>query len=87
MPVLPNAIAAMAGPLAEWRHDLHRHPELGYEEHRTAAFVAERLRAFGCDRVATGIGRTGVVGVLHGQGGAGGPAIMIRADMDALPID
>jgi len=83
---IPNSIAAMAGELAEWRQDFHRHPELNYDEHRTAAKVAERLTAFGLDAVETGIGKTGVVGVLHGRGGPGGPAIMLRADMDALPI-
>jgi hippurate hydrolase len=83
---IPNSIAAMAGELAEWRQDFHRHPELGYGEHRTAEKVAGRLAAFGLDAVETGVGRTGVVGVLHGRGGAGGPAIMLRADMDALPI-
>ncbi|MEL6268102.1 MAG: amidohydrolase, partial [Pseudomonadota bacterium] len=85
MPVA-NAIAAMAGELTEWRRDFHRHPELGYQEERTARVVAERLRAFGLDAVETGIGGTGVVGVLHGAGGPGGQALMIRADMDALPI-
>jgi len=85
MPV-PNSIAAMSDMLTEWRRDLHRHPELAYRETRTAGIVAERLRSFGLDHVETGIGRTGVVGVLHGAGGAGGPAIMLRADMDALPI-
>ncbi len=84
---LPNSIAAMADDLALWRRDFHAHPELGYEEHRTAARVAELLQSFGLDEVATGIGGTGVVGVLHGHGGAGGPAIMLRADMDALPIE
>jgi hippurate hydrolase len=86
MKPIPNSLAARAGELVEWRRDLHRHPELGYAEHRTARIVAERLRAFGLDRVETGIGGTGVVGVLHGRDGAGGPAIMLRADMDALPI-
>ncbi|HSF95127.1 MAG TPA: M20 aminoacylase family protein [Thermohalobaculum sp.] len=87
MKPIPNSIAAMAGELAEWRQDFHRHPELGYDEHRTAAKVAERLGEFGLDAVETGVGRTGVVGVLHGRGGPGGPAILLRADMDALPID
>ncbi|MEL6198215.1 MAG: amidohydrolase, partial [Pseudomonadota bacterium] len=83
-----NAIAAMADELTDWRRDLHRHPELGYSEHRTAAIVAEKLRAFGFDAVETGVGQTGVVATLHGKGGAGrGHAIMIRADMDALPIE
>ncbi len=87
MKPIPNSIAAQAGELAEWRQDFHRHPELGYQEHRTAAKVAERLTALGFDGVETGIGGTGVVGVLHGRGGPGGAAIMLRADMDALPIE
>jgi hippurate hydrolase len=87
MKPIPNSIAAQAGELAEWRQDFHRHPELRYEEHRTAAKVAERLGAIGFDGVETGIGGTGVLGVLHGRGGPGGAAIMLRADMDALPID
>jgi len=86
MKPIPNSIAAMAGELAEWRQDFHRHPELSYDEHRTSAKVAERLAEFGFDAVETGIGRTGVLGVLHGRDGPGGPAIMLRADMDALPI-
>ncbi len=66
------------------RRDLHVHPELGFEEHRTSALVAERLGVLGFD-VHTGIGRTGVVGVLRGT--RPGKTIMLRADMDALPID
>ncbi|MBD5655399.1 MAG: amidohydrolase [Candidatus Eremiobacteraeota bacterium] len=65
------------------RRDLHRHPELGFEEVRTAGIVASRLRAFGYD-VHEGIGTTGVVGVLHGT--RNGKTIMLRADMDALPL-
>jgi len=87
MKPIPNSIAAQAGELAEWRQDFHRHPELRYEEHRTAAKVAERLTTLGFDGVETGIGGTGVLGVLHGRGGPGGEAIMLRADMDALPIE
>ncbi|GMG82084.1 M20 aminoacylase family protein [Paralimibaculum aggregatum] len=83
---LPNSIAALADQIGEWRRDFHAHPELSYAEHRTAARVAELLRGFGLDTVAEGLGGTGVVGVLHGAGGPGGPAIMLRADMDALPI-
>lgn len=83
---LPNSIAAMAEELTAWRRDFHAHPELGYAEHRTAGLVAQRLRAFGCDHVEEGIGGTGVIGVIHGARGPGGPAIMLRADMDALPI-
>lgn len=77
--------------IAEWRQHLHRHPELGYEVHDTAAFVAERLREFGCDEVATGIGRTGVVGLIRGRGLQDTAldaqrVVGLRADMDALPI-
>jgi hippurate hydrolase len=75
--------------LAAWRQDFHAHPEIAYEEHRTAALVAERLKSFGLE-VTTGIGGTGVVGTLRGggMGAAGGNrAIALRADMDALPMD
>jgi amidohydrolase len=65
------------------RRDLHQHPELGFAEHRTAALVAARLRALGYD-VTEGVGRTGVIGVLHGT--RPGKTIMLRADMDALPM-
>ncbi|MGF1445255.1 MAG: amidohydrolase [Pikeienuella sp.] len=81
-----KSIAEVAEAAALWRREFHAHPELGYEEHRTAARIAELLRSFGVDEVATGLGGTGVVGVIHGAYGAGGPAIMLRADMDALPI-
>ncbi len=70
--------------LVAWRRELHAHPELGFAEHRTAAFVAERLRAFGLDEVHTGLAGTGVVGVL--RAGSGRRTIALRADMDALPI-
>jgi hippurate hydrolase len=76
-------IAGFADELTEWRRDIHAHPELGFEEQRTSALVAERLRAFGCE-VATGIGRTGVVGTL--RVGNNPRAIALRADMDALPM-
>jgi amidohydrolase len=72
--------------LTELRRDLHANPELGFEEHRTAALVAERLRGFGVDEVHTGIARTGVVGVLHGRGHST-RSIGLRADMDALPMN
>ncbi len=85
MPVL-NRIADLAPAITEWRRDLHTHPEIGFETHRTSALVAERLRAFGCDEVATGIGRTGVVGVIRGRNAASGRVIGLRADMDALPM-
>ncbi|ODN72546.1 M20 aminoacylase family protein [Methylobrevis pamukkalensis] len=86
MPLI-NRIAETAPEIAAWRRHLHRHPELLYDVHETAAFVADKLRSFGLDEVATGIGRTGVVGVLHGRNGAGGPMIGLRSDMDALPIE
>ncbi|MDQ3389036.1 MAG: amidohydrolase [Gemmatimonadota bacterium] len=66
------------------RRDLHRHPELAFQEHRTAGIVAERLRAAGYG-VQTGVAETGVVGTLDGGGGPG-PTLLLRADMDALPI-
>ena len=86
MPIL-NSIAALADDMAAWRHDFHEHPELMYEVHRTAGIVAERLREFGCDEVVTGIGRTGVVGVIRGRKTGSGRIIGLRADMDALPME
>ncbi len=86
MPII-NSIAALADDMAAWRHDFHEHPELLYEVHRTASVVADKLRAFGCDEVVTGIGRTGVVGVIRGRNTASGKTIGLRADMDALPIE
>jgi amidohydrolase len=85
MPIV-NRIAAMHGEITAWRRDIHAHPELLYDVHRTAATVAEKLKSFGCDEVVTGIGRTGVVGVIRGSKG-GGRVIGLRADMDALPIE
>mgnify|MGYP006266763369 FL=1 len=84
MPVV-NRIAAFSEEIAEWRRDLHAHPELDYDVHRTAGIVAEKLKSFGCDEVITGIGRTGVVGVIRGSK-PGNKVIGMRADMDALPI-
>lgn len=88
MPIV-NRIAEFHSDIAEWRHDLHRHPELLYEVHRTAASVAEKLKAFGCDEVVPGLGKTGVVGVIRGRKPATGErkVIALRADMDALPIE
>src|SRR5215213_9663016 len=77
------AISELAGEMRAIRHDIHRHPELAYNEWRTAALVAERLRAWGIE-VHEGIGKTGLVGVL--SAGTSGRAIGLRADMDALPI-
>ena len=86
MPIV-NRVADLANEIAEWRRDIHAHPELLFDVNRTAGVVAEKLREFGCDEVVTGLGRTGVVGVIHGRKGASGKAIGLRADMDALPIE
>ena len=88
MPVI-NRVADLQPDIMAWRRHLHAHPELMYDVHGTAAFVAERLREFGCDEVATGLGRTGVVGVIKGQRAPAGDikVIGLRADMDALPIE
>ena len=86
---IKNSIAALVPELTEWRRDFHRHPELLYACHRTAKVVASRLREFGFDEVHEGIGKTGVVGLLHGANGAAMSAdkrVLLRADMDALPI-
>jgi hippurate hydrolase len=80
-------IAAMAAEVTEWRRDFHSNPELLFDTVRTAEVVAAKLREFGCDEVVTGIGRTGVVGVIKGKRTASGKVIGIRADMDALPIE
>lgn len=84
MPV-KNRFAELHADITAWRRDIHAHPEILYDTHRTSALVAEKLRAFGCDEVTEGVGRTGVVGVIRGQG-AGARTIGLRADMDALPI-
>jgi amidohydrolase len=89
MPIV-NRVADLQPDIQAWRRDIHQHPELLYDVHRTAAFVADRLREFGCDEVATGLGQTGVVGVIKGRKPAGGGGIKViglRADMDALPIE
>jgi len=84
MPIL-NRAAEMQDEVAGWRRHLHANPELSFDVVETAAFVADKLKSFGCDEVATGIGRTGVVGVIRGRLGEGA-TIGLRADMDALPI-
>ncbi len=75
---------SVAAEARAWRRDIHQNPELLYDVHRTAGFVADRLRAFGCDEVVAGLGRTGVVGVIRGRGA--GRTVGLRADMDALPM-
>jgi amidohydrolase len=82
MPIL-DRIAALQEQMTAWRRDIHAHPELGFEEHRTASVVASKLEEFGIE-VHRGVGRTGVVGVL--RAGSSGRRLGLRADMDALPI-
>ncbi|MBI5261966.1 MAG: amidohydrolase [Bradyrhizobium sp.] len=88
MPIV-NRVADLQADIQVWRREIHQHPELLYELDRTAAFVADRLREFGCDEVVTGLGKTGVVGVIKGRKPANGDfkVIGLRADMDALPIE
>ncbi|WP_323014940.1 M20 aminoacylase family protein [Devosia sp.] len=84
MPII-NRIAEFHDEITEWRRDFHAHPELLYAVERTAGIVADKLRSFGCDEVVTGIGQTGVVGIINGKG-EGTRTIGLRADMDALPM-
>ena len=83
MPIV-NRIADYAKDMQGWRRHLHQNPELGFECHETAAFVAERLREFGVDEIHEGIATTGLVAIINGKGD--GPVIGLRADMDALPM-
>ncbi|MCB1743785.1 MAG: amidohydrolase, partial [Gammaproteobacteria bacterium] len=82
MPAL-DALVALQAQMQQWRRDIHAHPELGFEEHRTSELVAGLLESFGCE-VYRGIGKTGVVGAL--RSGNTARSIGLRADMDALPI-
>jgi len=88
MPII-SRIADMQAEVAAWRRDIHAHPEILFDVHRTAASVADKLKAFGCDEVVAGIGRTGVVGVIRGRRPGNGErkVIGLRADMDALPME
>jgi len=79
-----NRIADLHGDITAWRRDLHMHPEIGFEETRTAAIVAEKLKAFGVDQIITGMATTGVVGIIKGS--QPGPMVGLRAEMDALPM-
>lgn len=85
MPVI-NRIAEFHDEIAAWRQDFHQNPELLYDVHRTAGKVEEMLKGFGVDDVVTGLGRTGVVGIIKGKSDSSGKVIGLRADMDALPI-
>ncbi|MCS6843569.1 MAG: amidohydrolase [Caldilineales bacterium] len=82
-PAFLSRARALQAQLTAWRRDLHQHPELAFEERRTAGIVAAHLAGLGLE-VRTGVGRTGVVGVLEGV--ADGPTVMLRFDMDALPV-
>lgn len=85
MPIL-NRAAELQDEVAGWRRHLHQTPELNFDVFETAAFVTGKLKEFGCDDVVTGLGKTGVVGVIKGNLGDGS-TIGLRADMDALPIN
>jgi amidohydrolase len=85
MPII-NRVADLHDEITAWRRDFHAHPELQYDVHRTATSVADKLKSFGCDEVVTGIGRTGVVGVIRGRKPSA-KIVGLRADMDALPIE
>jgi len=85
MPIV-NRVAAMHEEITAWRRDLHANPEIGFEVHRTAGIVAQKLKAFGCDAIVAHIGKTGVVGVIKGRKTGSGRVVGLRADMDALPI-
>ncbi|QND56982.1 M20 aminoacylase family protein [Mesorhizobium huakuii] len=85
MPIL-NRAAEMQDEVAGWRRHLHQTPELNFDVFKTAAFVTEKLKEFGCDDVVTGLGKTGVVGIIRGRQGEG-TTIGLRADMDALPLN
>jgi amidohydrolase len=79
-------LAGWHGELTAFRRDLHAHPEIGFEEQRTAQRVVAALRAAGVDEIHEGIGKTGVVGVVHGASKSNARSIGLRADMDALPM-
>ncbi|MEJ6602422.1 MAG: M20 aminoacylase family protein [Verrucomicrobiia bacterium] len=85
MPITPR-LQELQPEIASWRQDIHQNPEILFDTHRTSGLVADKLKEFGCDSIKTGIGRTGVVGVIKGRQNTSGKVIGIRADMDALPI-
>ena len=85
MPI-KNRFAELQDEVTAWRRDIHENPEILYDTLRTSALVADKLKEFGCDEVITGIGRTGVVGVIRGRTDSKGAVVGLRADMDALPM-
>src|ERR1700752_4585346 len=86
MPIV-NRVADLHEEITAWRRDIHEHPEIGFEVHRTAGLVADRLSAFGWDAGVPRVGKTGGVGVIRGRKAADVKVIGLRADMDALPIE
>lgn len=84
MPIL-NRAAELQDEVAAWRRHIHSNPEINFDLFQTSAFVAEKLKEFGCDEVVTGLAKTGLVGVIKGRLG-NGRTVGLRADMDALPI-
>ncbi|AXI46054.1 amidohydrolase [Sulfitobacter sp. SK012] len=85
MPI-KNRFAETHAEITGWRRYLHQHPELGFDVHQTAAFVAEKLRGFGVEDITMGVGQSGVVAVIKGRTDTKGRVVGLRADMDALPI-
>lgn len=85
MPIL-NRAAELQQEVTQWRQHIHQNPGLLYDVEETAAFVEDKLKSFGVDEIVTGLGRTGVVGLIHGRGNSG-RVIGLRADMDALPLE
>ena len=85
MPII-NRIAEFHDEIAAWRQDFHANPEVLYAVERTAGIVEGKLREFGVDEIITGLGRTGVVGIINGRSNSSGRTIGLRADMDALPV-
>jgi hippurate hydrolase len=85
MNIHPSATKYLA-EFVQWRRKIHSEPELEFDVHDTAKFIADKLTSFGCDEVVTGVGRTGVIGIIQGRKPDNGATIGLRADMDALPI-
>jgi len=85
MPI-KNRFAELHEEICAWRHDIHQNPELLFDTHRTSSLIVRLLNEFDVDEVVTGIGRSGVVGVIKGKVNTSGKVIGLRADMDALPI-
>ncbi len=85
MPV-KNRFAELLPEITEWRRDLHAHPEILFETHRTSALVADKLKEFGCDEIVTGLGRTVIVGIIKGDQNSSGKVITLLPYMDSCPL-